>query len=87
MDLSVVERWQHTAQVELFYNSSERRLAFKKYNFIYAKNVDSLQSNPYIDLHDFRFALHSAQFRTACFAPSENLLAFQRNEEDLVRAI
>ena len=55
MDLAIVEKWQTGPQVELFYDLHERKLVFKKYNFVYSKGVDDLKSNPYKDLQDFRY--------------------------------
>ena len=54
MDLNIVEKWQHGSSVELFYNSLQRRLAFKKFNYIYSKDVDDLKVFPYLDLQEFR---------------------------------
>lgn len=54
MELGIVEKWQHSQQVELFYNSTQRKLVFKKFNYIYSKGVDDFHSYPYIDLRDFR---------------------------------
>lgn len=54
MDLSVVEKWQHSPQVELFYNTAQRKLVFKKYSYIYSKGVDDFHSYPYLDLRDYR---------------------------------
>ncbi|OMJ67741.1 hypothetical protein SteCoe_35020 [Stentor coeruleus] len=78
MELGIVEKWQHSQQVELFYNSTQRKLVFKKFNYIYSKGVDDFHSYPYIDLRDF-----SAIFKTASFSPQDNIIAFQRNEENL----
>lgn len=53
MELAVVERWQHGQDVELFYNSSMRRLILKKFQYMYSKGVDDLITYPYIDLQGY----------------------------------
>ena len=84
MDLGIIEKWQHSPTVELFYNSLQRRLVFKKFNYIYSKDVDNYKSYPYIDLQEFRYKIFSAPFISCCFSPSGSILAFQRNAHDLV---
>ena len=54
MELGIIEKWQYNTSVELFYNSLQRRLVFKKFNYIYSKDVDDSKSHPYLDLQDFR---------------------------------
>lgn len=54
MELGIIEKWQHGSAVEMFYNSSQRRLVFKKFNYMYSKGVDDLKTYPYLDLLDFR---------------------------------
>lgn len=53
MELEIIEKWQQGPSVELFYNSLQRRLVFKKFNYLYSKGVDDNKSHPYIDLQDF----------------------------------
>ena len=53
MELTVLERWQHTPEVEVFYDIWERRIHFKKHQFIYSLRLHDLVSNPYIDLQSF----------------------------------
>lgn len=50
MALSVVERWQQTADVEVFYDHSQRRITYKKYAWIYSQSVDSGQSTSYTEV-------------------------------------
>ncbi len=54
MDLAIVEKWQNSPQVEIFYDSAERKLVFKKHNYVYTKGVDDLKANSYKDLQDYR---------------------------------
>ena len=68
----------------MFYNSLQRRLIFKKFNYIYSKGADNYKSYPYIDLQEFRYKIFSAPFISCCFSPSGSILAFQRNAHDLV---
>ena len=85
MDFCIIEKWQHSPTVELFYNSLQRRLIFKKFNYLYSKGVDDCKSFPYIDLEDFlRYFLCSTPFLSCCFSISGKVLAFQRNLHDLV---
>lgn len=53
MELCAIEKWQHGDSVEIFFNSLQRHLVFKKYNFIYSKGVDDTKSHPYVDLREF----------------------------------
>ena len=69
----MIERWQHSAEVELFYNAMERKLVFKKYHFIYSKGVDDLVSYPYLNLDPYGVA-HSF----CVFSTGDTLLAFSR---------
>jgi hypothetical protein len=53
VELEIVERWQHSQDVEVFYNSKLRRLVFKKFKFMYSKDVDQQINNPYLDLQGY----------------------------------
>lgn len=79
MDLAVIERWQHSKDVELFYNSSARTIVFKKYSFVYSKGVDDLISQPYIDLDHY-----GTPHLFSVFAPSGTVLAFSRSLSAIV---
>ena len=50
MALSVVERWQQTADVEVFYDLTQRKITYKKYAWLYSQSVDTGESTRYSEL-------------------------------------
>ena len=50
MALCVVERWQQTADVEVFYDIIQRKITYKKYAWLYSQSVDSGRSTRYSEL-------------------------------------
>lgn len=52
MALTIVQRWQQTADVEVFYDLSMRKLVYKKYNWLYTQNVDTGLTNKYVELRN-----------------------------------
>jgi hypothetical protein len=50
VEYQVSERWQHTSEVELFWDTEQRKLLFKKQKFLYSITLDTNTPNPYIDL-------------------------------------
>ena len=50
MALATVQRWQQTADVEVFYDLSTRKLIYKKYNWLYTQSVDTGETNKYVEL-------------------------------------
>jgi hypothetical protein len=47
------KRWHQTTDVELFWDSQNRRLIFKKLKFLGSTVLDTGQQNPYIDLQGY----------------------------------
>lgn len=79
MELSLLERWQHTSEVEVFHDIWERRIAFKKHQFMYSLRLQDLGANAYVDLGSFGF-----RYLAAVLSASEKLLAFCRLPCDMV---
>lgn len=79
MELTTVEKWQHTPDVEVFLDPSDRKLIFKKCSFIYTLGLDDRVSNKYQDLGEY-----SEKCLALAFAPGERLLLFARNDREVV---
>ena len=73
-----VERWQQTADVEVFYDLSTRKLLYKKYNWVYTQSVDSGVRNKYQDLQ-----VLEARCLGAAMSPDERHLAYNKTSEEL----
>lgn len=78
MALVTVERWQQTADVEVFYDLSTRKLLYKKYNWVYTQCVDSGVRNRYQDLQ-----VLETRCLGAAISPDERHLAYNRTHEEL----
>lgn len=73
-----VERWQHTPDVEVFYDLSARKMLYKKYTWIYTQCVDSGQRNDYHDL-----PVLESKCLGAALSPSELYIAYHHTSEQL----
>jgi len=52
MELRTLLKWQQTQDVEVFY-STDRKLTFKKYGFLYSQSLVDLSSTPYLTLEAY----------------------------------
>jgi len=79
MELTTVEKWQHTPDVEVFLDPVDRKIIFKKFSFIYTLGLDDHVPNKYQDLGEL-----SDKYLALAFAPGERLLLFARNDREVV---
>ena len=82
MELEIIERWQHNRDVEVFFNAAERKLLFKKYNFLYCKGVDERTAYPYHNIEGY-----GSRYAFCSLTHDERLLTMNRNASELVRVI
>lgn len=54
VELRIIERWDNTQDFELFYNTKDRRITFKKSNLLSSKDLNTNEYHPYIDLQPYR---------------------------------
>jgi hypothetical protein len=54
VELRIIERWDNTQDFELFYNTKDRRITFKKQNLLSSKDLNTNEYHPYIDLQPYR---------------------------------